>query len=122
MVGDGRLLPRSGRARSLAGAGRESFRLAVKLARSEGSLLAGEQSGDRTQHRVEVLPAAEVPRQGPPVLQVADAVLDADPLSRVSPTFAPVRRGESGGTGSWFFRRARRGVTTAPAVCAPRPW
>jgi len=96
MVGDGRLLPRSGRARSLAGAGRESFRLAVKLARSEGSLLAGEQSGDRTQHRVEVLPAAEVPRQGPPVLQVADAVLDADPLSRVSPTFAPVRRGESG--------------------------
>ena len=96
MVSDGQLLPRSGPARSLGGAGRESFRLAVKLARSEGSFLAGHQSGDRTQHRVEVLPAAEVPRQGPPVLQVADAVLDADPPRRMSPAIGFVRRGDGG--------------------------
>ena len=94
MVSDGQLLPRSGPARSLGGAGRKSFRLAVKLARSEGSFLAGDQSGDRTQHRVEVLPAAEVPRQGPPVLQVADAVLDADPPRRMSPAISFVRRGD----------------------------
>jgi hypothetical protein len=96
MVSDGQLLPRSGPARSLGGAGRESSRLAVKLARSEGSFLAEDQSGGHTQHRIEVLPAAEVPIQGPPVLQVADAVLDADPPRRMSPAISFVRRGDGG--------------------------
>jgi hypothetical protein len=48
------------------------------LIRSWGSLLAGDQSGDRTQDGVEVVASAEVTREGAPVLQVADAVLDAD--------------------------------------------
>jgi hypothetical protein len=103
------------------GAGRESFRLAVELIGSWGSFLAGDQSCDGAQHRVEGIASAEVPGQGSPVLQVADAVLDADPLRRVSRAFGLVRRGDGGKTGSWFFRRAGRGVTTAPAVCARSP-
>jgi hypothetical protein len=55
-----------------------------------GSFLAGAQSGDRGQHRVEVLPSAEVPGQGPPGLRVADAVLDADPLRRRNGAGLPV--------------------------------
>ena len=141
----------------------------MKLIGSWGSFLAGDQSCDRAQHRVEVIPSAEVTRQGPPVLQVADAVLDTDPLRRVSPAFRLVRRGDrgqdrvqvlasaevasqgppvgqvadavldtdplgrvssavglvrrgEGGTGSWFVRRAGRGVRTAPAVWALSPW
>jgi hypothetical protein len=50
----------------------------VRVVGSWGSFLAGDQSGDRTQDGVEVLASAEVTREGPPVLQVADAVLDAD--------------------------------------------
>jgi hypothetical protein len=47
--------------------------------RSWGSFLTGDESGDRTQDDgVEVFASAEVTGQGPPVLQVADAVLDAD--------------------------------------------
>jgi hypothetical protein len=58
--------------------------------------LSGDQSGDRGQHRVQVLASAEVPRQGAPVLQVADAVLHADPRRRMSPAFGFVRRGDGG--------------------------
>jgi hypothetical protein len=43
-----------------------------------------------------VVASAEVPGQGPPVLQVADAVLHADSLRRVSPAFGLVRRGHGG--------------------------
>jgi hypothetical protein len=68
----------------------------VKRFGSWGSFLAGDQSGDRTQDGVEVFASAEVTREGPPVLQVADAVLDADPLGRVSPAFGLVRRGDGG--------------------------
>jgi hypothetical protein len=68
----------------------------VERFRSWGSFLAGDQSGDRTQDRVEVLASAEVTRQGPPVLQVADAVLDADPLRRMGPAFGLVGGGEGG--------------------------
>jgi hypothetical protein len=57
-------------------------------------------------------------RQGPPILQVADAVLDADPLAGVGPAFDPVRRGDRGKTGSWLLRRPGRGMSTAPADCA----
>jgi hypothetical protein len=42
------------------GAGRESSRPAVKLIRSWGPFLAGDQAGDRGQDRVEVLASAEV--------------------------------------------------------------
>ena len=68
----------------------------MKLIGSWGSFLAGDQSGDGPQHRVEVLTSAEVSGQGPPVLQVADAVLHADALRRVSPAFGLVRRGDGG--------------------------
>jgi hypothetical protein len=51
------------------------------------------------QDRVQVLASAEVSGQGPPVLQVADAVLDADPLRRMGPAFGLLRRDESGRTG-----------------------
>ena len=43
-----------------------------------------------------MLASAEVTGQGPPVLQVADAVLDADPLRRVSSAVGLVRRGDGG--------------------------
>ncbi|SNS38776.1 hypothetical protein SAMN06893096_103491 [Geodermatophilus pulveris] len=49
-------------------------------------------------------------------------MLDADPLRRVSPAFGLVRRGKRGRDRSWFFRRAGRGVSTAPAVCVLRYW
>jgi hypothetical protein len=68
----------------------------VKLSRSWSSFLAGHQSGDGAQHRVEVLASAEVTRERPPVLQVADAVLDANALRGVSPAFGLVRRGDGG--------------------------
>jgi hypothetical protein len=55
-------------------------------------------------------------------LQVADAVLHTDLLRGVSSAFGLVRRGDGGKTGIRFFRRADRGVSTAPAVCAVRPW
>jgi len=90
--------------------------LAVKLVRSWSLFLAGGQSNDRTQDGVEVVPSAGVTRGGSPILQVADAVLHADPLRRVSPAFGLVRCARAGMTGSWFFRWAGRGVTTAPAV------
>jgi hypothetical protein len=61
----------------------------VEPVRSEGSFLAGDQSGDRGQDRVEVLASAEVTGPSPPVLRVADAVLDADPLRRVGPGVRP---------------------------------
>jgi hypothetical protein len=61
-----------------------------------GSFLAGYQSGDRTQDGVEVFASAEVTREGSPVLQVADAVLDPDALGRVSPAFRLVCRGDGG--------------------------
>jgi hypothetical protein len=121
MVNGGRSLTRSGRVRSLGGAGRESSGWAAELFRWEGSFLAGDRSGDRGQDGVQVLASAQVTGQSAPVLQVADAVLDANPLRGVGPTFGLVRRGEAGGTGSWFFRRAGRGVRTAPAVCALSP-
>jgi hypothetical protein len=60
------------------------------------SFLGGDEASDRGQDCVEVLASAEMTRQGPPVLQVADAVLDADPLGRVSSAFGLVRRGKSG--------------------------
>jgi hypothetical protein len=63
-------------------------------------LLAGGQSGDRPQNGVEMLASAEVTGQGPPGLQVADAVLHADPLRGVGPAFALVRRGGGGKTDS----------------------
>ena len=52
----------------------------MELIRSWSSFLAGDQSGDRGQHRLEVVALAEVTQVGPPITQVADAVLDADPL------------------------------------------
>jgi hypothetical protein len=77
-----------------------------------GSFLAGDQSGDRGQDRVEVLASAEVTGQDPPVLQVADAVLDADPLRRVSPAVGLMRRGSSAST-SRDNPRHRRSATAA---------
>ena len=100
---------------------RESSQRAAGLVGSWGSFLAGDQSGDRTQDGVEVFASAEVSGQGSPVLQVADAVLGADPLRGVSPTFGLVCRGDGGKTGIWFFRRAGRGVSTAPPVWVLRP-
>jgi hypothetical protein len=43
-----------------------------------------------------MLASAEVTGQGSPVLQVADAVLDADSPRRMGPAFGLVRRGEGG--------------------------
>ena len=68
----------------------------MKLVGSWGSFLAGDQSVDRAQHRVQVLPSAEVTRQRPPVPQGVDATLHTDPLGRVGPTFGLVRRDEGG--------------------------
>ncbi len=68
----------------------------MELVRSRGSFLAGGQSGDRAQHRLEVLSSAEVTGQSAPVLQVADAVLDANPLRGVGPTFGLVGRDDGG--------------------------
>jgi hypothetical protein len=93
----------------------------VKLVRSWGSFLAGDQSGDRGHDRVEVLTSVEVTRQGPPVLQVADPVPDADPLHRMGSAFGLVRRGEGEQNRQQVLRRAGRGVTTAPTVCVLRP-
>ena len=59
-------------------------------------VLGEDQSGDRGQDRVQVLASAEVPRQSPPVGQVADAVLHADPLRRMGLAFGLVDRGEGG--------------------------
>ncbi len=64
--------------------------------RSWGSFVAGDQSGDRGQDRVEVLASAEVTGQGPPVLELADAVLHAGPFGRVRLAFGRVCRGEGG--------------------------
>jgi hypothetical protein len=74
-----------------------------------GSFLTGDQSGNRAQNRVDVLSSAEVTEQSPPVLQVADAMLDADPLRRVGSAFGLVRRGEGGRDWQLIFpsRRAR---------------
>jgi hypothetical protein len=66
------------------------------LVTSWGSLLAGDQYGHGAQHGVEVVASAEVTGQGPPVLQMADVVLDADPLGRVNSAFGLVRGGEDG--------------------------
>jgi hypothetical protein len=55
---------------------------------SWGSFLAGDQSGDRGQHRVEMFASAEMAREGSPGLQVADAVLDVESLCGVSPASA----------------------------------
>jgi hypothetical protein len=76
--------------------GPAKLRWAAGLVASWGLLLAGDQYGQGAQHGVEVVASAEVTGQGPPVLQVADAVLDADPLGRVSPAFGLVCRGEGG--------------------------
>jgi hypothetical protein len=43
-----------------------------------------------------MLASAEVTREGSPGLRVADAVLDADPLRRMSPAIDLVRGGEGG--------------------------
>ena len=48
-------------------------------------------------------------------------MLHADPLDGVGLAFGLVRGGEAGETGSWLFRRAGRGVMTAPAVWALSP-
>jgi hypothetical protein len=95
MVSGGRSSHCSGRTCSPGGAGRGRFRFAEPVG-SCGSFLAGDQSGDGAQHRVEVLASAEVPGQGSPILQVADAVLHADPLRRMSPALGLVRRGNGG--------------------------
>jgi len=68
----------------------------AELVGSWGSFLARDQSGDRAQHRLQVLASAEVSRQGSPVLQVADAVLDAESLRGMSPAFGLVGGGEGG--------------------------
>ncbi len=82
--------------RSPGGAEREPIGWAVEPGRSWGSFLTGDQSGDGAQHGVEMVASAEVSGQGPPVLQVADAVLHADPLRRMGPAFGLVRGGEGG--------------------------
>jgi hypothetical protein len=61
-----------------------------------GPFLAGDPSGDRAQDRVQVIPSAKMTGQGPPVLELADAVLHADPFGRVSLAFGRVCRGEGG--------------------------
>jgi len=68
----------------------------VKLVWSWDSFLAGDQSGDGTQDGVEVVASTEMPGQGPPVLQVADAVLDADPPGRVGSACGLAGGGEGG--------------------------
>jgi hypothetical protein len=98
MVSGGQSLPCSERTCSPGGASRERFRL-VEPVGSWGSFLTGDQAGDRGKDRVEMLASAEVARQGPPVLQVADAVLRADALGRMSPAFGLVRRGDGGTDG-----------------------
>ncbi len=68
----------------------------MEQVRSWGSFLAGDQSGDGAQDGVEMLASAEVTGQGPSVLQVADAALDADPLGGVDLAFGLVGGGEGG--------------------------
>jgi hypothetical protein len=74
---------------------------------SWGSFLTGDQAGDRGRDRVEMLASAEVARQGAPVLQVADAVLRADSLRRMSPAFGLVRRGDGGKEGQLVLSPVR---------------
>jgi hypothetical protein len=68
----------------------------VKLIGPWGLFRAGDRSGDRAQDGVEVLASAEVASQGPPVGQVAVAVLDADPLGGVGLACGLVGGGEGG--------------------------
>jgi hypothetical protein len=68
----------------------------VRLIRSWGSFLAGHQSSDGAPDGVQVFASAEVTGQRSPVLQVTDAMLDADTPHRVSPAFGLVRRGDRG--------------------------
>ena len=82
MVSGGRAFPCSENLRSPGDAGRDSSQLAV-LVELWGSFLAGEQSGDRGQDRLEVLASAEVASQGPPIFQMADASRTDRPERRV---------------------------------------
>jgi hypothetical protein len=64
MVSGGRSLTWPGRVRSPDRAGRQSSRSAVEQVWSEGSFLAGDESGDRGQDGVEGVPSAEVASEG----------------------------------------------------------
>ena len=70
--------------------------MAVRLIGPWGSSLAGDRSGDGAQDGVEVVASAEVSGPGPPVGQVAVAVLHADPLDGVGLACGLVRGGEGG--------------------------
>jgi hypothetical protein len=54
-----------------------------------------------------VVASAEVTRQCPPGLQVADAVLDADPLGGLGLAFAACVAATAGRAGSWLVRPGR---------------
>jgi hypothetical protein len=69
---------------------------------------AGDQSGDRTQDDVEVVASAEMTSRGPPVGQVADAVLHAESVRS--------------GSGRPARRKVAGLVSTASAPGAGRHW
>src|SRR3954447_26818855 len=94
MVSGGWSSPCSGRTCSPGGAGRERFRLAEPVG-SWGSFVTKDQSGDRGKDRVEMLASADVGRQGPPILQVAYAVLRF--FRRLIPCSARIRSGIAAG-------------------------
>jgi len=86
-----------------------------------GSLLAGDPAGRGAQDGVEVVTSAEVARQGPPVLQMADAVLHADPLGRVGSAFGLVCCGEGGWDRQLVRPPNRPRREDCAAVCALNP-
>jgi len=106
--------------------GGEASRAAVWLGVSHRScrdqvrnLLVGQQSGNGLHDVADVLAAAEVAGQRPPVLQVRDAVLDADAPRGVR--FAPVLVDFLVPVRAFFLYLRCGGVTTRPPVLAPRP-
>ena len=94
-----------GQRRSLLGSGQVSVTQLCRpgelsvgggAGRVGGLFLAGDQSGDGAQDGIEVVASAEVAGRGPPVGQVAGAMLYADPLRRMGLAFGLVDGGEGG--------------------------
>jgi hypothetical protein len=67
-----------------------------------------------------VLAAAVMAGEGSPVLEVGDAVLDADTTGGVD--FAPAFVYFLVPAGAFFLNLRCGGVTTRPPVWAPSPW
>lgn len=80
----------------------------------------GQQAGDGLDGVAHVLAAAEVAGQGPPVLQVGDAVLDPDSAEECALRCRSYI--SSYQSGAFFLNLRCGGVTTLPPVWAPRLW